>query len=194
MYYWGTIVHGWKDDRVQVRRLERFCHVFATAFAVITGAICIALDLFNPAFVHCWIYEYPVGCSKNPDMECTRGDPQLALALGWAFYYVPVWICGFGIATIAMFRVYLNVREKESRTLKYSAAASSQTSLANDNAPNGNRKQKLVISNRVANQGLWYLSAFYITWLFPTIRLVLWQFVCYLRRLRCMPANVIMLA
>uniref|UniRef100_A0A7S4T4Q0 G-protein coupled receptors family 1 profile domain-containing protein n=1 Tax=Ditylum brightwellii TaxID=49249 RepID=A0A7S4T4Q0_9STRA len=166
LYYLGTIKYGFRDSSQQIQRLEKFCHYFATAFAIVTGAVCIALDLFRPAFVHCWIYEAPIGCSKDPTVECDN-DPHLALAFGWAFYYVPVWICGFGIATGAMFLVYLHVRNQEKRTLKYAASAMPLPSDAGDHKP------RLVITNRVATQGLWYLAAFYITWFFATVSTIL---------------------
>jgi hypothetical protein len=133
------------------------------------------------AFVHCWIADYPKGCTHDPAVECTRGDGQLALVLGWLLYYIPVWVCGFGIATVSMTLVYFHVRQTEKASQKYSMSMHSNVrrtdfsgSIQGVDATNAaevvkEKREKLKLSQRVAVQGLWYLGAFYITWFWPTV-------------------------
>ena len=51
LFYLYTIKYSWRNK--QLKMLEFVCHVSAISFAVITGIICVQLELFNPAFVHC---------------------------------------------------------------------------------------------------------------------------------------------
>lgn len=196
LYYLYTIKYSWRSQQLQT--LEMACHVSAVSFAIITGIICVHLELFNPAFVHCWIADYPKGCSTNPDVECTRGDGDLATALGWAFYYVPVYI-GFIIAATSMALVFFHVRSVEQKTIKFSLRQSqshftstqmemiSTNSITDANSSTleslkaskkeeskaaakvFKAKQKLQLSRRVFNQGMWYLFAFFATWFWPTV-------------------------
>jgi len=196
LFYLCTIKYGWRDEAL--KKLEWTCHISALSFALVTGIICLHLELFNPAFIHCWIADHPKGCTQDPNVECTRGDGNLALALGWGFYYVPVYI-GFVVASFSMWLVYWHVRSVEKATLKYSVRALSTPVLSglssDENAASivsgafrqakisqqrkEEEKRKLQLSRQVFKQGMWYLFAFFATWFWPTVTTICESFGYY---------------
>jgi len=124
-------------------------HAGSIAFPLIPGIICFPLKMFNGANLWCWIAPFPEGCVGA---ECTRGVD--AHVYQWAFFYAPLWGLMLFVAG-AMIAVYQKVYTQEKRTSKMLNRKS--------------RKEAFAKSQRVANQALLYVSAFYLTWLFGTI-------------------------
>lgn len=131
----------------------------------------------------------------NAVVDCVQGDNSGLYQ--WLFFYVPLWLV-IGMSSLAMFRVYRKYRlmnTKKDQNLTYNkpsvsnaGASTAPTSSAGFQVMNGwrlvlrggcrscrgdQRKTKLTAqqqrTNLVTTQALYYISAFYITWLFPTI-------------------------
>ena len=58
------------------RHVEPVLHVMIPLIVVGSSVLGVVYDLFNPLLVMaglCWIFEYPVGCTDDPTMDCQRG-------------------------------------------------------------------------------------------------------------------------
>jgi len=178
-YYLAMIQYKWSQR--ELKRIENYCHVIALVFPVVTGAICVHLKVFNPAYIHCWIYEYPYGCLHSDEIDCIRGgNESVVVGLGWGLYYAPVLI-SLAFGSIAMFKVYRGVKAQFETSQKYRMPASNQvpdedpdtvntTSSRKKPAPT---KEECVMTKQVATQGLCYFGAFVVTWFFPFVTTIL---------------------
>jgi len=179
LYYLATIKYKWKD--VSLKKMENIAHAVALIFPIVTGALCIHFEVFNPAYIHCWIYEYPYGCLHS-DVECIRGgNESLVVGMGWGLYYVPVLIA-LTFGSYAMFEVHRTVKQ----TLRKSAAHKFESSVpeislnennANSVQPvvkrNKKKEKESQLSKRVATQGLCYFFSFVLTWFLPFLTTIL---------------------
>jgi hypothetical protein len=114
------------------------------------------LGLFNSANLWCWIAATPSGCNQsyedtNGETDCLRGDN--AGIYRWSFYYAWVWFALLFVGVI-MFKVYLTFRKLETANARYAIA--------------GGKKQASR-ARMVGTQGIWFVGAMYLTFLFPTI-------------------------
>ena len=99
------------------------------------------MKIYNNANVWCWISNNP----SDPDRPINGLD---ANDFRWAFYYAELWSI-IVVVTAIMIAVVLSVVATEKKTSKYAA-------------------NKVALSKTVKVQALFYVSAFYITWTFPT--------------------------
>ena len=77
-----------------------------------------------------------------------------------SFHLSIVWV-SFLVSTICMLTIYCEVRKQESKTKKYN------TSITESGRSN-NVPQRIDHSRRFANQAMFYVLSFWLTWLFPT--------------------------
>ena len=164
IYYVLVIVKGWKDD--EVAKIEPFLHVNAIAWGLGTGLASLGLTLFNQVGWDCWISAAPLGCQESwnsPDgtTTCVRGDNGSLYQ--WAFYYAPLWFCIVLVSGL-MYWVYYAVRAQETKMNKYKPTTPGHQSRLHKT----NSRQ---ISNhkKVQKQAFYYVGAFFVAWLFPTI-------------------------
>jgi len=169
LYYVLVIVKGWKDE--EIVKVEPLFHGHAIAWGLGTGLASLGLTLFNQVGWDCWISAAPLGCQEtwnSPDgtTTCERGDNGSLYQ--WAFYYAPLW---FVIVLVSglMYWVYHTVKAQEKAMDKYKVSASG----AGGDSGRGLKRQTSTaqLSNykRIQKQAFYYVGAFFVTWLFPTI-------------------------
>ena len=110
---------NWTDARLQ--RLEWKVHVGIFLVALVVAAVCIPLQLYNPAFSTCHIEAAPPGCEQswkdeNGSTTCERGDNAFIYSL--AFNVVPLWTCVL-CSIWGMVQIYRFVRSTEQHSSKY---------------------------------------------------------------------------
>jgi len=139
IYYMLVIKYRWSD--VKLSSIEKFIH---PTILILSFGIAIAglpLKIYNNANVWCWISNNP----SDPNRPINGLD---ANDFRWAFYYAELWSI-IVVVTAIMSAVVLSVVATEKKTSKYAA-------------------NKVALSKTVKVQALFYVSAFYITWTFPT--------------------------
>ncbi|KAL7541435.1 hypothetical protein ACHAWF_006936 [Thalassiosira exigua] len=123
---------------VKLAAVERFAHPIVVAIAFGIAIAGLPLRIYNNANVWCWI-------APNPS-DPTRGNN--ANTYRWAFYYLELWTI-IVVVTGIMLAVVLSVKRRERKTRQYSTGLT-------------------VLSSAVRTQAIYYVSAFYLTWTFPT--------------------------
>lgn len=158
--YLLTIRYSWTDR--DLHKIELYLHLGPHIIGWTTAATGLGLDLYNPTAAQCRIQEYPSGCQLNG--SCQRGANA-------SLYYVPlffVWVWGtFVFICVAMVLIYQSIRRVElrSESREFTGAASSNTQLTQ-------QRQKNSLRSRFATQALLYCIAYFITWLFGSINMV----------------------
>jgi len=153
VYYLLVIKHGWSD--VKLAKLERFVHpvVAVTAFGIAIAGL--PLKLYNNSNVWCWI-------APNDRMNSNVN----ANFYRWAFFYVELWLI-IVIVTVIMMAVVVNVVQTANKTTRYSVQTTNKTTRYSF------RGKDAKLSTTVRKQALYYVSAFYVTWLALTILRIL---------------------
>ena len=146
-YYLAVI--GYSRKERELRKLERFAHVFVILLGLAFSLAGIFLDLYHS--VQIWCFIGPIPCNDG-GLECDPNVNRFQL-YRWVFVGIPLWICIFAITGL-MTAVLLKVHNKEKRSRKWRAGA---------------EKKGRQLTQKVAEQAAWYVSSFYITWLIPTI-------------------------
>jgi len=157
VYYFLVIVREWSG--ADILRIEPCFHLHAIAWGLGTAVASLALTLFNQVGWDCWISASPLGCKEswknNGITTCTRGDNGSLYQ--WAFYYAPLWAVLI-LVTSLMYSVYWTVKQQEKKMRQYRLGADVTTATNECNR-----------SRKIANQAMWYVGAFYASWIFPTI-------------------------
>lgn len=146
-YYLAVI--GYSRKERELRKLERFAHVFVVSLGLAFSLAGIFLDLYHS--VQIWCFIGPVPC-EDGDLECNPNTNRFQL-FRWVFVGIPLWICIFAITGL-MTAVLLKVHNQEKRSRKWRAGA---------------EQKGRQLTKKVAEQAAWYVSSFYITWLIPTV-------------------------
>jgi len=163
IYYVLVIVKGWKDSRIE--KIEPLLHVNAITWGLSTALASIGLTLFNQVGWDCWISAAPLGCQESwnsPDGKttCVRGDNGSLYQ--WAFYYAPLWFVIILVACL-MYWVYYDVKSVETEMKRRIMERQARTPLI------GTTFETVSNAKRIASQATFYVGAFLLTWLFPTI-------------------------
>jgi hypothetical protein len=123
LYYLLVVKYSLTDKRLR-KWIEPTMHAVPWGFASATAVTGLFLDLYNYAYLWCWISPYPLDCldsrSYPEDANCIRGDN--AWIYRWALYFGPLWFIIL-FASITIILVYREVRKKEARSLKYRRAS-----------------------------------------------------------------------
>jgi len=166
LYYLLMITFNWSERRL--KRMRIWVHVSILAFGIATSVAGLPLTLYNSANLWCWIASSPSGCvetiasASGQGTTCDRGDNANSV-YRWAFYYVPLWVV-IAFSTFAMLLTWLSLKEKGKQ-----AETVLRTSFCN--ADSNRLLEKLRRKQRERNvlfQCLFYLTAFYMTWVCPT--------------------------
>jgi len=140
VHYLLVIKYGWSD--VRLAKAERRAHPVIVAVAIGIAVAGLPLEMFNNATIWCWI-------APNERMD----HPKHATMYRWVFYYAELWIIIVVVSAI-MILVVADVTRTEKRSSAFSA--------------NSANKRKMSMAAMVKRQAFYYVSAFYITWTFPT--------------------------
>lgn len=165
LYYLLMITCGWSERRL--KRMRIWVHGTILAFGIGTSVSGIYLALYNNANLWCWVAPLPLGCTESAasptgESTCIRGDNATSV-YRWAFFYIPLWIA-ITVATLAMLMTWYSLKEKGKQA---------ETVLRSSFSFNESRRliEKMQRKERERNvlfQCLFFLSAFYLTWVCPT--------------------------
>lgn len=98
------------------KRFEPFFHAVPILFSITISVTVLATQNFNPAGTVCWIASEPVGCDKNPDVECvSKGNPA---TLKWVSVGAPVLVV-FVINCIILGLICWTVYSKTKKSQSY---------------------------------------------------------------------------
>ena len=180
VYYLMVVKYGWNETQLR-KYAEPWLHFTSVSIAFTGSFIALMLDLYGNATLWCWI----VGEQGN----------LFRFVLGYVF----IWMSMI-IATICMVILYRTVRRQEQTRFQYNDPSISMRIQSVDNSNVGleaeiaspsttstrakRRRDSLRelnnpdiahrYSRQVLHQAVWYLTAFYLTWIFATINR-LWQ-------------------
>ena len=166
LYYLLMITFNWGERRL--KRMRLWVHVSILTFGLGTSVAGLFLTLYNSANLWCWIASAPSGCVETvaspagQDTTCVRGDNANSV-YRWAFYYIPLWIV-IAFSTLAMLLTWSSLKEKGKQ-------AENVLRMSFCNADSNRLLEKLRRKERERNvliQCLFYLTAFYMTWVCPT--------------------------
>jgi hypothetical protein len=195
-YYLLVIAFAMNENRV--KKLERFMHLVPLAFSFGTAIAGLPLTLYNPTGLWCWIGALPETCihgnQKEGTGECLRG--HYAWIYRWAIYYGPVWLSILVITSnMAVVSYLVWAKERASRKFRFghnnppnltASFADRHPSPGVGDSSGGNsrvkptvivrsrsfinrQKQKQGLASQVFWQAFFYVMAFYLTWITPTI-------------------------
>mmetsp|Transcript_14336 Transcript_14336/g.29506 ORF Transcript_14336/g.29506 Transcript_14336/m.29506 type:complete len:332 (+) Transcript_14336:66-1061(+) len=163
-------------------KYEKYMHAFAM-IPVLFAVMGLPLTLYNSADLWCWIAAYPPTCKNKdgthgPDWPCERGEN--AWLFRWTFFYAPLW---FIIAAITVMMIILTraVRREEKQVIEMQK----QTRLRRPSfereeeirreqhlqnyIPQREQPVHLERSKQMFYQAVFYVGAFYITYVFATL-------------------------
>jgi hypothetical protein len=153
LYYLLVIRNGWKNEYI-AKRVEPWMHIVAIGFALSTGVVCLALDLFNPFGSICAMTAYPPFCTQSYENKglttCIHGDNVRIYQI--AFWIAPA-CCILVFLAVSMFLVYWKIRTIETGSSPF-------------------QSQPRRMQKRFALQAFLYVGAMFITW-GPLIGLIL---------------------
>lgn len=165
LYYLLMVTFGWPERRL--KRMRIWVHGVILTFGVGTAAAGLPLTLYNNAYLWCWQASYPTGCTESAlsptgETTCIRGDNATSI-YRWALFYGPLWAVIL-FSTLAMFMTWCSLKEK---------GRQAETVLRNSFSHKDGRRliEKLQRKERERNvliQCLFFLGAFYLTWVCPT--------------------------
>jgi hypothetical protein len=145
LYYLLVIRYGWKNAYV-AKRVEPWMHIVAIGFALSTGVVGLALDLFNPIGYTCAMTAYPPFCTQSYENKgptnCIRGDDVRIYQI--AFWFAPA-CCVIVFLAVSMFLVYWKIRTIETGSSHF-------------------QSQPRRMQKRFALQAFLYVGAMLITW------------------------------
>jgi len=171
VYYLLVIRFSWSEVQIR-KRAEPIFHIVALGCALATASLGIKHDLYNNSNLWCWYAPYPADCKDSftygDEANCIRGDN--AWLYRWFAYYLPLWLCILTVMVV-MGSVYSSVHglEKANSRFLQQSLGSNLVRTARSGSPSKSR--------RVAQQALWYVGAFYLTFLFATINRLVQQIV-----------------
>ena len=158
LFYLMSVRYKMKEEKF-AKRVEPYVHCVCIVIALLGSILGLSLTAFNEVGIGvlgCYYADYPFGCSSlgEGDVgECIRG--QYAGELQFAFGFATIALLLIGIP-LCQFLTYLSVREQSKRT---NAIARRSTTSTTSFVETRRRTQQ------VANQALWYVGTFYITWI-----------------------------
>ena len=159
LYYLLIVKFNWKQRHLE--KIEKWMHICPIMFGLATAIASLVLDVFHPANWDCWIAPL-----KDDDKYV------VVRALQWAFFFGILWT-SIILSSLNMFAVYLYVRKSEKKSSKWGwKQAKNALDTREGSRRNVERKKNIIRLKRsasVATQGKLYISAFVITWSFPTI-------------------------
>ena len=163
LYYLLVVKFNWKQRDLE--KIEKWMHICPIVFGLATAIASLVLDVFHPANWDCWIAPL-----KDDDKYV------VVRALQWAFFFGILWT-SIILSSLNMFAVYLHVRNIETKSSRWRLQGVVNVNVKTPGALTGratNREEmryvnRLKRSASVATQGKLYISAFVITWAFPTI-------------------------
>lgn len=115
LYFFLVVVVKMPEPKIK-KNIEPFLHGFPIIYALSVSILILVLGNYNPTNTLCWIGEEPLGCSNNPDVECTsKGGVAL---LQWVAVGIPVFtVFIFNTAMLAI--IVWNMKRQQNKGQSY---------------------------------------------------------------------------
>ena len=162
-------------------------HAIALSIGLGFAILGLPLTLYNNANLWCWIASYPTGCEDmtghhHTDVPCTRG--QYAWLFRWLIFYGPLWLIILSV-TVSMIMLTRSVKKEEKGVIEQTEFRShvlnanhldletsdvTEEGRCSDTSPTASDVvHRLERSRLIFHQAAFYVVAFYLVWLFPTL-------------------------
>jgi hypothetical protein len=171
------------------KRCEWYMHAICNFLGFGCAILGLPLKLYNNANLWCWIAAYPSGCETNSgapgDVPCERGHN--AWLFRWVIFYGPIWLIIIAV-TVSILMLTQSVRVEEKKMIEMREDVRSKVTTNNIDCTDGTAigesprvsapsmalpdTYRYERSKQIFHQALFYLGAFYVTWLFATINRV----------------------
>jgi hypothetical protein len=155
LYFLLTIRYGWSNKKVK-SKVEVWMHAIPLVIGWGTAIVALSLDLFNPIGWTCWIGTYPVGCGTTT-FPCSRGNSESTHLYRWVFFHAEL-LAMFGFTAVSLFIIYRFILVRERAIDRYRISEQ--------------EKKNRVLSRQFAVQASAYVAAFFISWIFPMVRII----------------------
>ena len=116
IYYLFVIKYSMRERHFR-RKVEPFIHIIPALWTLGGATFALFSKMFNPgASGGCFLASKPLGCQKNDDIECERGEnaPRFFLFFG----AIPISLCFLGIF-YTLLKIYCTIRSQETLMNKY---------------------------------------------------------------------------
>jgi len=183
IYYLLRGKYHFTEEKI-AKRYERYMHAVAIVVGFGFAILGLPLTLYNNANLWCWIAAYPPECEDNSghpgDVPCERG--YNAWLFRWLIFYGPIWVIIITITGI-MITLTVSVKTDERKIIEMQKEFRSQNPSSNEIESSAATEEHPRVSAPIAlyethrfertqqmfRQAIFYLGAFYITWLFTTL-------------------------
>ncbi len=189
IYYYYLVKQNMRQEDFR-KKIEPWLHGVPVVWSIVGGIYIWIAKLINPSpSGGCFIATAPLGCAKNDDVECFRGQKQMLVTM--AYLGIPLVLCLI-ISIALLIAIWHKVRAQEIRMDRYRirrVSVNLQVSLNDDeDDDNGNGifskafrkvqkwRQKRELKKRTECNSraflwsaIWYGVAFMITFTFPYI-------------------------
>ena len=168
IYYLSVIKWNIPDRRMKEK--EKFMHIVAIVPSFAAAIYGLAFSMFNNASLHCGISS----SDKYLPSSSSSGNKDWPTTI--IVYYICLSIIVFAIFAIVVFSMtslYRSVKQKENQMMKYDFRASRSLE-------EGRQNRKTPLQEMVKDtkqQAFLYVGAFFITYLFPLISVILGIFL-----------------
>jgi hypothetical protein len=144
MVYFVLVIRYNMREATIATRIEPFMHLVPLLFFGGSAFAGLALDVFNPAGVFCWLGVWPMGCDEEPDVvgECERGGDYIHVFGNW-FAVVPYIVLTFGII-MALLIVAFTVVNRYRQGNRF-VFAGSRNNNNNIQSPAAKRTQQVIV-------------------------------------------------
>ena len=191
-FYYLMVIGFPLISEARVLQIEWFLFGIPLTVAFSTAIMGLPLTLYNPSGLWCWISAVPGSCGNDRagDGDCIRGD--YAWIYRWAVYYAPVWFCvltiTFNMAIVTYLVWSMEWKDKKDKAeevgTRKSITNSSGESDPEEHAkgeeeeeegesvipkPPAEQQDESHVASEVFWQAFYYVLAFYITWIAPTV-------------------------
>jgi hypothetical protein len=94
MFYYVLVIRYSVCEETIASRIEPVMHLIPIGYYLGTAIAGLFLQVFNPAGPRCWIAAWPLGCDKDPEVECERRGDHVAWFGLWLLVYPLLgWTC-----------------------------------------------------------------------------------------------------
>jgi hypothetical protein len=97
MFYFVLVIKYNVTSKFLETRIEPIMHSIPIGFHGFTSLLGLALDVFNPSGVSCWVGGSPTGCEDDPEVECERGGNSVAIFGKWLVAFPFLFWSGWAI-------------------------------------------------------------------------------------------------
>jgi len=150
LYYMLVLRYAIRE--ATIAKVEPFVHGVAFCVPLSFAIIMQHENIYSPANINvgwCFVNSYPMDCTRNDDVECTRGENYL----GWLILVTAPFYVFFAIVAVSSILTFLKVWHVDNRASRWTMSSSSQSSTVHE----------------TAIQASLYICAFFLTYIWTGV-------------------------